>query len=553
MLVIASLSLVAGVLTVLAPCVLPFLPVIVGGSLGHGSRRRPYLIAGSLVVSLLAFTLLLKASTVFLHIDPRVWAIGSGTLVILLGLAMLFPSVWAWIAQRTRLENAHSLLDKARTQRSETAGALLTGAALGPVFSSCSPTYAWVIATVLPASPVAGMVYLGIYCVGLAGALLAIALVGRRLIDKLGWAANPRGWFQRIVAVMFILVGALVATGVDKQVQAWAVDKFPALVNFEEGLIPSDAAPGAAEAGEAPVLGTAPELQGITQWINSDPTTLEALKGKVVLVDFWTYSCINCVRTQPYLNAWYDRYHDAGFEIVGVHAPEFAFEKVPENVERAVQDAGIKYPVALDNDFATWRAFNNRYWPAKYLIDKEGKVRWVHFGEGEYDEAEKQIRALLGDTGDMANAPEEAMARNATQSPETYLGTQRALGEETRLVSGEHDYGTNDSPRATNGWTLSGAWRVDDESITATQKGAQLKYRFAGREMYLVLDGPAGAKVRVEVEGDIPPGGADVTDGTVTLSGARLYRLVKLPEGTDGTTVTLTFDAGVKANAFTFG
>ena len=551
---IAFLSLVAGVLTVLAPCVLPFLPVIVGGSLGHRSRRRPYLIAGSLVASLLVFTLLLKASTAFLSVDPRIWAIGSGALVVLLGLAMLFPGVWSRVAQWTRLDSSHGLLDKARAQRSETAGALLTGAALGPVFSSCSPTYAWVIATVLPASPVAGMIYLGIYCVGVAGALLAISLAGRKLINRLGWAGNPRGWFQRAVAVLFIIVGLLVATGVDKQLQTWAADKFPSLSAFEQGLIPSsDAVPRVAGDSQSRALGSAPELSGITHWVNSEPTTLQAQRGKVVLVDFWTYSCINCMRTQPYLNAWYDRYHAAGLEIIGVHAPEFAFEKVPENVEKAVRDAGIMYPVALDNDFATWHSFHNQYWPAKYLIDKEGTIRWTHFGEGSYDEAENQIRDLLGETGDKAGVAGEISQPTQGQSPETYLGTRRASGNETRLEGGDHDYGQNPAPGATNRWSLSGSWTVGDESITAAQGGAQLSYRFAGREMFLVMDGPAGAKVRVQVEGGSPAGGVDVQGEEVTISGARLYRLVQLSEATQGTTVTLTFDKGVSANAFTFG
>ena len=167
-------------------------------------------------------------------------------------------------------------------------------------------------------------------------------------------------------------------------------------------------------------LGQAPELAGISHWVNSNPTTLANLRGKVVLVDFWTYSCINCMRTQPYLNAWYDCYRAAGLKILGVHAPELAFEKVQENVEKAVRDASISYLVALDNDFATWHAFHNRYWPAKYLIDKDGTIRWTHFGEGSYDEAENQIRDLLGEAG-------------------------------------EHDYGQNPAPDATNRWSLSGS------------------------------------------------------------------------------------------------
>lgn len=554
MVVTALLSLLAGVLTVLAPCVLPFLPVIVGGSLGHGSRRRPYLIAGSLVASLLLFTLLLKVSTAFLHIDPRAWAIGSGTLVVLLGLVMLFPGVWARVSTALKLDNAHQLLDKARGQRSETLGAVLTGAALGPVFSSCSPTYAWVIATVLPASPTVGLLYLGVYCIGMAGALLAISLAGRKLINRLGWAANPRGWFQRVIAGLFIVVGVLVATGLDKDFQAWAVDRFPSLAAFEEGLIPSaEVAMPATDRGEIPNPTAAPELTGISAWINSDPLTLAELRGKVVLVDFWTYSCVNCVRTQPYLNAWYDRYHDAGFEIVGVHAPEFAFEKVKENVERAVVDAGIRYPVALDNDFATWRAYDNRYWPAKYLIDQEGRIRWVHFGEGDYEEAEQQIRDLLGESGDRATVSDEVMQHTPGQSPETYLGTLRAAGNDVTLVEGDHDYGAAGDPSASGRWTLGGSWRADGESITATRDGAQLRYRFSGREMYLVMDGPAGSRVKVEVEGGVAPGGEHVQGDHVVIDGARMYRLVSLPEVTGGTTVTLTFDEGVRANAFTFG
>ena len=554
MLVTAFLSLIAGVLTVLAPCVLPFLPVIVGGSVGHGSKARPYVIAASLVGSLLLFTLLLKATTAFLTIDPRVWAIGSGTLVVLLGLAMLFPGVWARLSGVARFDKAHHLLDKARSQRSEMWNAVLTGAALGPVFSSCSPTYAWVIATVLPASPAEGMFYLAIYCVGMAGALLAISLAGRRLIKKLGWAANPRGWFQRAIAILFIAVGLLVATGLDKTIQTWAVDKFPSLSSFEEKLIPTDTKPGSAPALESSVQAApAPEFTGIKEWINSAPFTLQDLRGKVVLVDFWTYSCINCVRTQPYLNAWYERYHDAGLEIVGVHAPEFAFEKLPENVRKAVEDAEIKYPVALDNNFATWRAYNNHYWPAKYLIDAEGKVRWTHFGEGDYEEAEAQIRALLGEGGSGASKPTDTLTHTRGQSPETYLGTARAMGYVEPLVTGEHDYGSAKEPGGTSRWTLAGKWSADQESILAVSGGAQLRYRFAGKEMYLVADGPVGAKIRVEVEGAVQPGGADVMGGVVTIDGARMYRLVRLPEATTGTTVTLTFDKDIRANAFTFG
>lgn len=561
MLVTIVLSLFAGVISVLAPCVLPFLPVIVGGSLGAQSRYRPYLISLGLVVSLLAFTLLLKVSSLAIGVDPRFWSIASGVLVIILGIFMLLPDLWTKISVKFGLGNkSHKLLDRAQNTGGGPVSALLTGAALGPVFSSCSPVYAWVIATVLPAQPVAGFVYISAYCIGMAGMLLAISLLGRKLIAKLGWAANPRGWFQRIIAILFILVGVLVATGVDKKVQAWAVGNVPIISDIEHQLIPKQiGSEGDKDGGSGSTSGSvsgpaAPEFTGIKEWINSDPLTIEGLRGKVVLVDFWTYSCINCIRTQPYLNAWYEQYHDQGFEIVGVHAPEFAFERESANVQRAVVDAEIKYPVALDNDFKTWAAYHNNYWPAKYLIDQDGNVVWSHFGEGEYEEAEEQIRKLLGSSGEKSKTTGEISSTTVGQSPETYLGTQRARGfaGEPRLRNDSNDYSAA-KLRDVNSWTLDGRWQVDEESITSEADGASLSYRFSGREMFLVMSGPAGSTATVTVDGTPANPGADVVDGTVQVGDARLYKLVKFDKPQSGATVKITFSKGVKANAFTFG
>lgn len=561
MLVTIVLSLFAGVISVLAPCVLPFLPVIVGGSLGAQSRYRPYLISLGLVVSLLAFTLLLKVSSLAIGVDPRFWSIASGVLVIILGIFMLFPDLWTKISVKFGLGNkSHKLLDRAQNTGGGPVSALLTGAALGPVFSSCSPVYTWVIATVLPAQPVAGFVYISAYCIGMAGMLLAISLLGRKLIAKLGWAANPRGWFQRIIAILFILVGVLVATGVDKKVQAWAVGNVPIISDIEHQLIPKQTgSEGDKDGGSGSTSGSvsgpaAPEFTGIKEWINSDPLTIEGLRGKVVLVDFWTYSCINCIRTQPYLNAWYEQYHDQGFEIVGVHAPEFAFERESANVQRAVVDAEIKYPVALDNDFKTWAAYHNNYWPAKYLIDQDGNVVWSHFGEGEYEEAEEQIRKLLGSSGEKSKTTGEISSTTVGQSPETYLGTQRARGfaGEPRLRNDSNDYSAA-KLRDVNSWTLDGRWQVDEESITSEADGASLSYRFSGREMFLVMSGPAGSTATVTVDGTPANPGADVVDGTVQVGDARLYKLVKFDKPQSGATVKITFSKGVKANAFTFG
>ena len=557
----ALVSLVAGLLTVLAPCVLPLLPVILGGSVVRGDRDRwrPFVITGSLVASLVVFTLLLKASTVFIQIDPHVWTYLSGGLIVVLGTSMLFPGLWTRLTDAVGLDRrSHAFLDKAYGHRNRTVSAVLTGAALGPVFSSCSPTYAWVIATVLPASPALGMAYLSVYCVGVGTGLLAIALLGRRFLGRIKWASKPGGTFQRTVAALFIVVGLFIVTGLDQAVETRLLTADPfGITRLEQRLVPT------ANGSSTPVKMSpddmssypAPELVGIKAWINSEPLTLAQLKGKVVLIDFWTYSCINCERTQPYLNAWYDTYQADGLVIIGVHAPEFAFEQVPANVQQAVTADGIKYPVALDNSFATWNAYNNQYWPAKYLIDKDGLVRYSQFGEGAYDVTESKIRQLLGEsasTKPMVQVSADGPG-SAIQTPETYLGTDRAeryVGSPTLATSGTY------TPAASIGadeWTLGGAWDVSGQSITAAADGATLTLRFSGRDAYLVMGGPPGSTVKVVTDGLVAPGADVDASGMVTVSASRLYRIVSAEQSVTGVTLRLTFSRGVSANAFTFG
>ncbi|MDO5701372.1 MAG: redoxin domain-containing protein [Bowdeniella nasicola] len=560
MILAAFLSLIAGVASVLSPCVLPFLPVIIGGSLGSGSKRRPVLIAVSLALSLMIFTVLLKASTWLISVDPRIWRLGSGLLIVTLGLAMGFPGGWARLEAALGLSRrSKALLDEARRREGSTASAVATGAALGPVFNSCSPTYAWVLATVVPTSAARGFLYLSLYCLGFSGALLAISLLGRRALEHLGWAADPAGILQRTLAVVFVVVGLLVVTGADRAIQA----RVPSIASFEATLVPDNGdsgglppedAPALADTGELKGAFPAPEFTGIEEWINSDALTMEGLRGTVVLIDFWTYSCINCERTQPFLNAWYEAYHDEGLEIVGVHAPEFAFEKERAHVERAVRAAGIRYPVALDNDYRTWHAFRNRYWPAKYLIDRSGTVRYAHFGEGEYDATEDAIRALLRTDGARSRPDGEPHLFTPGQSPETYLGWRRASGYvgEPAFAEGIQTYEAA-WRIPVNSWTLNGRFRVEAERLVAEDDGARLSVRFIGQQVYLVLDGPPGATIDVELSDPRAPGGADVRDGRLTLDSARLYELVDLGDVGDGVLLTLILPKDVAAYAFTFG
>jgi cytochrome c biogenesis protein CcdA/thiol-disulfide isomerase/thioredoxin len=571
MLLTAFLSYVAGLLTALAPCVLPLLPIILGGSLAGDKKDkwRPYIITASLVISLILFTILLKASTALIGIDPRVWAIGSGVLVIILGFFMLFPDLWAQVIGKLGIEHrSQGLLGKAYKQENGVISAILIGAALGPIFSSCSPTYAWVIATVLPSSALLGMFYLTFYVLGVATALLAIALLGRRLLARIKWASDPKGWFQRIIAILFIIVGIFVATGLDKKVQTYLVEKdFLSIKLLEEKLVPENNNSPKSNSNSSVnkqkfnvTAYDAPELKNIAAWINSDPQTIESLKGKVVLVDFWTYSCINCQRTQPYLNAWYDKYNNDGLVIIGVHAPEFGFEKVTKNVQDAVKDANIKYPVALDNDFATWQAYENRFWPAKYLIDKDGQVRYTHFGEGDYTETEETIQALLKESGQtVTNKIEVDRSINSSargQTPETYLGYERAerFANTDQFVANQPASYTLANTLKANEWSLGGQWQINDESSQSLSNESKLSFNFSGKEVYLVMSGPPGALVGVSVDGQSSPGGADVNSkNQVSINGARLYKIVNLDKYMTGKKLTLTFPTGVTVNAFTFG
>jgi len=571
MLITALLSYIAGLLTALAPCVLPLLPIILGGSFSSEikDRKRPYIIIASLVSSLLFFTIILKASTSLIGVDPKVWVYISGTLVVVLGFFMLFPDLWAKAIGGLGVEHrSQSLLGKAFKNKNKTVSAILIGAALGPVFSSCSPTYAWVLATVLPSNTLLGLFYLTIYILGLATSLLAIALLGRKLLERVKWVSNPKGWFQRSVALLFIIVGLFIITGWDKKVQTWLVDKdYLNLNQLQQKLVPGQDS-NTNKQSDSSSLGKssfnvnpyqAPELKNIAAWINSDPQTIASLKGKVVLIDFWTYSCINCIRTQPYLNAWHDKYLSEGLVIIGVHAPEFAFEKVPKNVEKAVKDANIKYPVALDNDFATWQAYKNRFWPAKYLIDKDGQVRYTHFGEGDYDITESTIQTLLKEAGNQVSKPiEKSSSPSATkdgQTPETYLGYSRgerlANAKEFKADQAvEYRLITN---LGKNEWSLGGKWQINDESSQALNDGSKLSLNYSAREVYLVMSGPPGTHVTVSVEGLQKPGGIDVnTSNQVKLDGARLYKIVST-DSFMNKNLLLTFPAGVTVNAFTFG
>jgi thiol-disulfide isomerase/thioredoxin len=302
-----------------------------------------------------------------------------------------------------------------------------------------------------------------------------------------------------------------------------------------------------------PIHSALAPLDQATVWLNSEPLTAEALRGRVVLVDFWTYSCVNWLRTLPYVRAWAERYADRGLVVVGVHAPEFGFEHDLENVRRAAAELGVDYPVVIDNDFAIWRAFENHYWPALYLVDRDGRIRYRHFGEEAYEDSERAIQELVGvqeelvrvDAGGLA----EAADWESLNSPETYVGHARA---ERRIAP------PADGP-ALNQWALAGPWTVDDESAVLDAAPGSIAYRFAGRDLNLVLTPPPGGAARFAVRLDGGPPGADHgldvgASGDGAVAEPRLYQLVRQGGPSRERTFEITFlDAGVGAYVFTFG
>ena len=459
------LSLLAGVLTVLAPCTIALLPVIVGGSLNGGhSLKRALVVTGSLGVSVIVFTLLLKVSTALIAIPQVFWQWVSGGVVLALGLTLLFPSVWEGILVMASLNRGSNRLLATGFQKQSFFGDILVGAALGPVFSSCSPTYFLILATVLPRSLVEGLVYLLAYTVGLCGALFVVTLGSQKILQKLGLASDPHGWVKRSIGVLFILIGITIFFGYEKKLELLVANRMFNVTTIEqhfllrppatevpesvsrksELIVPTEIVTSTVETSPNSASSThevlvpvkkevsakkkrlsidtkagmyvlSPEIVNPSGFVNTNgkPITFGEFKGKkVVLVDFWTYSCINCQRTLPYLKTWYDKYHNQGLEIISIHTPEFAFEKVEENVDNAVQNFGLAYPVVLDNEYSTWNAFGNRFWPRIYLIDIDGYIVYDHAGEGLYDSTEQEIqkalaeRALLIADGTVSDKPQ---------------------------------------------------------------------------------------------------------------------------------------------------
>jgi cytochrome c biogenesis protein CcdA/thiol-disulfide isomerase/thioredoxin len=576
MLLLTLFALVAGAATAVTPCVLPVLPALLSAS-AVGGRRRP---VGIVLGLALTFTIAVVALA---SLVKGVGVAGNGVRVlaevvlVAFGLSLLLPGVAA------RLEAPLAGLSRLgpRTRGDGFWSGVGVGGALGFAYTPCAgPILAAVISVSATQGTSARLVAVAVaYALGSALVLLVLALGGRRLADRVRRAGRGLG-LQRAMGVVMILTAVAMATMLDvrfqnalaKHLPAALVDPTSSLENSHgvqsrlaglRGKLRFDVRAAPHRSGGAlPVLGKAPEFASPGPWLNTGGKrlTLASLRGRVVLVDFWTYTCINCIRTLPYLKAWDARYRKAGLTIVGVHTPEFPFEHSTSNVKNAIATDGIRYPVVQDNDYGTWTAYGNQYWPAEYLIDARGQVRYTHFGEGDYGTDERAIRTLLAERGDkrLASGLAKVHALNPPRlaTPETYVGTGRALGWVNGPVKGTHDYGAPPSGLGLNQFALGGVWNETKESGTAG-RGASINLEFQAQRVYVVLSPPRGRSALVQVLLDGKPVGAgsagdDVHGGVVTVDRQRLYNVVKLPRSGGGY-LSLRVQNGVGAYSFTFG
>jgi cytochrome c biogenesis protein CcdA/thiol-disulfide isomerase/thioredoxin len=563
------LAYLGGMLTIFSPCVLPVLPFIFARS--EQSFRRsglPILLGMAATFTVLAsFAAVGGAWLIAVNQYGRYAAMG---LLLLLGLALISPALSDRLMRPFVALGGH--LQQRADQQSSIKGSLLLGVAVGFLWAPCAgPILGLVLAgAALHGANLYSALLLLVFAAGAATSLGLALLAGGRVFSMMKRGLGAEEWVRRGLGIAVVVGVVVIALGWDTKFLA----QFSSLntASTEQKLIRQLAKPDAASNKETDRI--APPLLGATQWLNSPPLAIESLRGKVVLVDFWTYSCINCLRTLPYLKAWNEKYRDQGLVIIGVHAPEFAFEKDQHNVEQAIRDLGITYPVAMDNDYAIWNVYKNEYWPAHYLIDAQGKIRDEHFGEGAYPETEQLIQSLLKEAhnGELkvasnlvqvagSGATAAAMPDKTGRSPETYLGyTRQQNFSSTESISKDatHQYSAPTSLKL-NQWALSGDWQIGDQSALLKKSGGAISYCFYGRDLHLVLGSHNGKAIpfKVTIDGVAPSAehGVDIDlQGNGVIKEQRLYQLIRQGGDIHEHTFKIEFlESEAEAFAFTFG
>ena len=579
------LAYLGGILTVLSPCILPVLPFVFARS------DQPFRKSGLPLLCGMAATFTLVAS---LATVGGAWAVranqfGRVAALILFGvfgLTLLFSSLAERLSRP--LVQLGSKLSGNLDSSPSLLSSFVLGIGTGLLWTPCAGPILGLILTgaaVSGASPHTTILLL-VYAAGAATSLALALLAGGRVFAAMKRSLGADLWIRRILGAAVLAGVAAVAFGVDRGVLTRL--SLASTSNFEQRLVAlagpskSERPPMKVDANPAMMMSAGgnsagapdalPDLSGATAWINSPPLTPESLRGKVVVIDFWTYSCINCLRSLPYIQAWYDKYKESGLVVIGVHTPEFPFEKDEANVRKAVRNLGVDYPVAMDNDYRIWRGFNNRFWPAHYFIDATGRIRYHHFGEGNYEESEAWIRSLLEERNHQpppnsvmkiaAIGSEAASDLQTVQSPETYIGYIRAKDFASPGGFNEDDAQLYRAPARLelNEWALIGRWKDESQIATALSVPAGIVYRFHARDLHLVLGpGSDGKPIRFRVTLDgKPPGddhGVDTdANGYGIVTESRLYQLIRQKGGTRDRAFRIEFlTPGVQAFAFTFG
>ncbi len=578
------LAYLGGVLTIVSPCILPVIPFVLARA------DRPFLRNGlpMLIGMSLAFAVVATLASVAGGWVVSANQYGRAAALVLLavfGLTLVFPELADRLMRPLVAVGARLSQSADHPGKDSLVAPFVLGIATGFLWAPCAGPVLGLILTgaALQGANAGTALLLLVYAAGAATSLALALLVGGRVFAAMKRAIGAGEWIRRGVGVAVLAAVVAISLGLDTgfltnlsvgsttSLEQALLDRLHPNAKTAMTAPSMQAKPAAEAASDLMVEDLDPSLAGAQAWLNSPPLTFEGLKGKVVLVDFWTYSCINCLRSIPYVRAWAEKYRDRGLVVIGVHAPEFAFERNVDNVKNAVASLKIGYPVAIDNDYRIWRSFENQYWPAHYFIDANGKVRHHHFGEGEYAESERVIQRLLGEAGNK-NVPSDIVAVKGAgaeaasdsadvQSHETYVGYDRSENfvSPGGVVKDEgHVYAAGE-PQL-NDWSLTGNWTVGPERAQLNEPDGSLIYRFHARDLHLVL-GPAseGASIRFRIAVDgKPPGaarGMDAdADGNGVVTTQRLYQLIRTSDAVTDHTFEIRFlDPGVQAYAFTFG
>ncbi len=582
MIVLLFFSFLAGIVTILSPCILPILPIVLSSSL-TGGKKRPFGVIVGFVASFTFFTLALTSLVRAYDVDPDFLRSFAVAVIFIFGLTILVPKLsQAWEKVTSKIANK---APRAGAENTGFSGGVLVGLSLGLIWTPCAGP---ILASVITLAATAEVTFEAIlitlaYSLGTALPMMAIIYGGRQLLQKVPFLLKNTEKIQKFFGVLLILLAIGIHFNIDRKFQAYILEKFPqygtGLTQIEELDVVKDrldmlreeeerTTGGVLQGSESEdggvcedTMGVARGIEGGQEWINSEPLALEELRGKVVVVDFWTYSCINCIRTLPHLRAWHESYADDGLVILGVHTPEFEFEKSLENLQEAVTDFELEYPIVQDNDYTIWRRYNNRYWPAKYFVDKKGCLRWTHFGEGEYEESEELIRELLEEDGpkiedEMVEVP---VYDSRPRTSETYVGYGRIDNFVSPEGISEDELASYSVPEelAEDEFAFEGEWTSRDE-FSAPEAGSKLVMDFVAQEVFLVMrraDESVEARVRVYLDGEVVgeiEAGEDVVDGVVNIDKDRLYRLIK-QDGYESRLLELEFlDGNVEVFAFTF-